>query len=134
MVRSKSSAHRTLQKNLSRRVPSHRFSVGQTPSPELSLEAMRIGVRDILRKPIDRAELQNTLTRIIHDAIPAPAPTPLGKLFVVMGTKGGVGASTIAVNLGVQLAQIPGKRTILVDFSRPDRKSTRLNSSHANIS
>lgn len=89
------------------------------PSPELSLEAMRIGVRDILRKPIDRAELQNTLTRIIHDAIPAPAPTPLGKLFVVMGTKGGVGASTIAVNLGVQLAQIPEKRTILVDFSRP---------------
>ena len=76
-------------------------------------------MRDILRKPIDRAELQNTLTRIIHDAIPAPAPTPLGKLFVVMGTKGGVGASTIAVNLGVQLAQIPVKRTILVDFSRP---------------
>src|ERR1019366_2107142 len=32
MVRSKSSVHRTLQKNLSRRVPSHRFSVGQTPS------------------------------------------------------------------------------------------------------
>jgi len=89
------------------------------PSPELSLEAMRIGVCDILRKPIDRAELRNTLTRIMREAIPAAAPTPSGKLFVVMGTKGGVGASTIAVNLGVQLAQIPEKRTILFDFSRP---------------
>jgi pilus assembly protein CpaE len=30
-----------------------------------------------------------------------------------------VGTSTIAVNLGVQLAQIPSKRTVLLDFARP---------------
>ena len=92
------------------------------PTSELLLEAMRIGVCDILRSPIDRAELRNTLTRIMREnAASAPAPTPEGKLFVVMGTKGGVGTSTVAVNLGVQLAQIPDKRTILVDFSRPPR-------------
>jgi len=90
------------------------------PTPEIMLEAMRIGVCDILHKPIDRLELRNILTRIIReDAIPAPAPAPLGKLFIIMGTKGGVGTSTIAVNLGVQLAQIPEKQTILLDFSRP---------------
>jgi pilus assembly protein CpaE len=90
------------------------------PTAELSLEAMRIGVCDILRRPVERAELRNTLARIVReDAMSAPVPTPLGKLFVVMGTKGGVGTSTIAVNLGVQLAQIPEKRTVLLDFSRP---------------
>ena len=90
------------------------------PTSELLLEAMRIGVCDILRSPIDRAELRSTLTRIMREnAASAPAPTPEGKLFVVMGTKGGVGTSTVAVNLGVQLAQIPEKRTILLDFSRP---------------
>src|SRR5439155_25793506 len=40
-------------------------------------------------------------------------------LFVVLGTKGGVGTSTVAVNLAVQMAQIPGKSTVLLDFSRP---------------
>ena len=87
--------------------------------PEHLLEAMRVGVCDLLRKPIDRAELRNTLTRILSQGRHIPAPTPTGKLFVVMGTKGGVGTSTVAVNLGVQLAQIPEKRTILLDFSRP---------------
>lgn len=90
------------------------------PTSELLLEAMRIGVCDILRRPLDLAELRNTLTRIMREsAATAPTPTPNGKLFVVMGTKGGVGTSTVAVNLGVQLAQIPDKRTILLDFSRP---------------
>ena len=42
-----------------------------------------------------------------------------GKLFVVLGTKGGVGTSTVAVNLAVQLAQVPGKSAMLLDFSRP---------------
>jgi pilus assembly protein CpaE len=36
-----------------------------------------------------------------------------------MGAKGGVGASTIAVNLGVQLIQSTKKRVVLLDFARP---------------
>src|SRR6516165_22041 len=42
-----------------------------------------------------------------------------GKLFVVLGTKGGVGTTTVAVNLAVQMARLPGKRSLLLDFSRP---------------
>jgi pilus assembly protein CpaE len=44
---------------------------------------------------------------------------PVEKLIVVMGTKGGVGASTVAVNLGVQLTRLTQKRVVLLDFARP---------------
>jgi pilus assembly protein CpaE len=43
----------------------------------------------------------------------------LEKLIVVMGSKGGVGATTVAVNLGVQLSTFARKRVVLLDFARP---------------
>jgi pilus assembly protein CpaE len=89
-------------------------------SPEFLLSAMRSGVRDFLQKPYDRAELFSLIARIGSDHLPkTSARTATGKLFVVLGTKGGVGTSTVAVNLAVQLARIPGKTTVLFDFSRP---------------
>jgi pilus assembly protein CpaE len=36
-----------------------------------------------------------------------------------MGSKGGVGATTVAVNLGVQLCAHAHKRAVLLDFARP---------------
>jgi pilus assembly protein CpaE len=36
-----------------------------------------------------------------------------------MGSKGGVGTTTVAVNLGVQLAMSTEKRVVLLDFARP---------------
>ena len=36
-----------------------------------------------------------------------------------MGSKGGVGTTTVAVNLGVQLSTHAQKRTVLLDFARP---------------
>ena len=38
---------------------------------------------------------------------------------MVMGSKGGVGATTVAVNLGVQLSTFARKRVALLDFARP---------------
>jgi len=45
--------------------------------------------------------------------------TPVERLIAVMGTKGGVGTSTVAVNLGVQLTRLTQKRVVLLDFARP---------------
>ena len=41
------------------------------------------------------------------------------KLLVVAGAKGGVGTTTVAVNLAVQLARGAGKRVVLFDLGRP---------------
>jgi pilus assembly protein CpaE len=89
-------------------------------NPEFLLQAMRSGVRDFLQKPFERGELCSLLERVGKEQFSEkPYRAVTGKLLVVLGTKGGVGSSTVSVNLAVQLAQIPGKSTVLLDFSRP---------------
>src|SRR5882724_3170933 len=88
--------------------------------PDFLLQAMRSGVRDFLQKPYDRIEVSSMIVRVHNEhSSEMPRPAVTGKLFVVLGTKGGVGTSTVSVNLAVQLAGIPGKSTLLLDFSRP---------------
>lgn len=89
-------------------------------NPEFLLQAMRSGIRDFLQKPYNRVEVGALMHRLADECGMRPAKKPSGgRLFVVLGTKGGVGTSTVAVNLAVHLAQIQGKRTLLADFSRP---------------
>ena len=88
------------------------------PSHHLLLEAMRSGVQDFLPKPVMTDALQEILSRFEEDLEVKDRPT-LDKLIVVMGSKGGVGATTVSVNLGVQLATFAKKRVVLLDFARP---------------
>jgi pilus assembly protein CpaE len=41
------------------------------------------------------------------------------KVIIVIGAKGGVGASTVALNLAVQTAQLTKKRVALLEYARP---------------
>ena len=88
-----------------------------TPEPSLLMEAMRSGVQDFLPKPPTPEQLREALLRLSAerggDAVTSD------KVIVVGGSKGGVGTSTAAVNLGVQLTQIAKKRILLLDFGRP---------------
>ena len=88
------------------------------PTPDLLLKAMHAGVNEFLLKPIDPRVLHEILTRLVG------AKSPLGttearKVTLVMGAKGGLGSSTVAVNLAVQLAQLGKGRVILLDLARP---------------
>src|ERR1051326_7800426 len=78
-------------------------SAAVPPQPSLLLEAMRSGVQDFRGKPVQIDSLKDLLLRITEDLHTKDFPSQ-DKLIVVMGAKGGVGATTVAVNLGVQLA------------------------------
>ncbi len=91
----------------------------QDPSSELLMQAMRSGMQEFLRQPIEATTLQEVLERFIKARGPSAEPEAVEKLTVVMGSKGGVGATTVAVNLGVQLASLTKKRVVLLDFARP---------------
>ena len=88
------------------------------PSHHLLLDAMRSGVQDFLPKPVNLESLTDMLARFAQDLEMRDRPS-LDKLVVVMGSKGGVGSTTVAVNLGVQLATIAKKRIFLLDFAQP---------------
>src|SRR5215467_8667953 len=93
-------------------------SAAVPPQPSLLLEAMRCGVQDFLGKPVQADSLKDLLLRISQDQNIKEFPSQ-DKLIVIMGAKGGVGTTTVAVNLGVQLATFARKRTVLLDFARP---------------
>jgi len=94
------------------------LSAVSPPTHQLLLEAMRGGVQDFLAKPADVDSLKNMLSRFADELGTEQRPS-LDKLIVLMGAKGGVGTTTVAVNLGVQLCVFARKQVSLLDFARP---------------
>lgn len=79
--------------------------------PIVLLEGMRAGVTEALADPVTAADLAAALTRAV-----AQTPGAAGRIFVVVGAKGGVGATTVAVNLAVALRQLSKTDVLLIDL------------------
>ena len=86
--------------------------------------AMRSGARALIAKPIDAKQLSSLIMELagMRDRRESPEilqwadPTLFPKIISVTGAKGGVGKSTIAVNLSVVLAESFPDLVVLVDF------------------
>jgi pilus assembly protein CpaE len=91
---------------------------GPAASPDVLLEAMRIGATEYLARPVDDAELAAALARATRRIIGAETRegAPLGRIVCVYSPKGGTGVTTTAVNLAVQIADSTKQRTLLVDL------------------
>lgn len=92
---------------------------------ELALRAMRVGVREMVSPMIGSDELALLLRRASgnvgnrlrrHQGDAALDTVKDGRVIVVAAPKGGVGKSTIAVNLAVALAAEAPLETVLVDL------------------
>ena len=82
------------------------------------VSATRAGVRDFLRRPLSSGELGTCLRRI-HEAGRRSDTTPgqAGRVSVFISNKGGVGKTTLAINVACELAQRSPGRVLLVDAS-----------------
>src|SRR5919197_3755376 len=78
----------------------------------LVLDAMRAGVNECVPEPVTREELYNALQRI---AAQRPAPKH-GDVFAVIGAKGGIGATTVAVNVAAMLNKLRPSSALLIDL------------------
>src|ERR1700722_10634416 len=85
------------------------------PAQNLLLDAMRSGVQDFIAKPVTPESLREIVARFDEEGQPLETRS-VDKLIVVMGSKGGVGTTTVAVNLGVQLSTFAKQRVVLLDF------------------
>jgi pilus assembly protein CpaE len=95
------------------------YSPVQNPSPGLLIQAMRCGMQEFLSHPIEAPALRELLQRHIQQRGSETEPEKSEKAIAVLGAKGGVGTTTVAVNLAVQLAAIAEKRAVLLDLARP---------------
>ena len=78
----------------------------------LVLDAMRSGATECVAEPISREELSAALARI---ATQRPSRRR-GDVFAVIGAKGGVGATTVAVNVATMLQKLQPASTLLMDL------------------
>jgi pilus assembly protein CpaE len=79
------------------------------------IEAIRFGIRDFLRRPLSRHDVEQLLARL--DERRTQDPRAQGKIVAMMSNKGGVGKSTLAVNAACGLAERYPGQVLLVDLS-----------------
>jgi pilus assembly protein CpaE len=92
------------------------FAISECNDGQVILTAMRAGIREYLTKPVERGQLETALERIAQHVASRAEP---GRIISVMSSVGGGGATTIAVNLAVELANLcegTGRNVALVDL------------------
>lgn len=87
---------------------------------EMLVRCMRAGAREYLTQPMAANTLAEALIRAsVRRPIPRSTKKALGKLLVFGSAKGGSGATTIASNFAVAVAQESEQSTVLIDLAMP---------------
>ncbi len=91
---------------------------GPAATPEVLLEAMRVGASEYVPVPFDDAALGAALGRAIRRSGSAPTQQvhEAGRVVAVFSAKGGTGVSTTAANLAVQLHLSTQRSAMLLDL------------------
>jgi pilus assembly protein CpaE len=87
--------------------------IAPTLEPALLVEAMRAGVTEVVAEPFEQQDLEDAVIRVSGQH----SGTETGTVIGFVGAKGGVGTTTVAVNVATMLGPLskPG-RALLVDL------------------
>ena len=92
------------------------FAVARVAEPDLILQAMRAGANEFFTWPPAEDTFHSAIRRTAARRETAQGAPPSATTLVFFGAKGGVGATTIAVNSGVELARLTKRSTVIVDL------------------
>ncbi len=81
--------------------------------PAQMLEAMRAGVNEMVAEPVSGANLVAAVHRVLAQRTIKPST---GQVFAFVGAKGGVGTTTVSVNVATVLARASQGKALLVDL------------------
>ena len=84
-------------------------------STDTIIRALRCGAKDFLPKPVIKEDLIRTITRLAN--LPADSNTSQSQIITVFSNKGGIGKTTVAVNLAEELAKVTKDKVALVDLN-----------------
>ncbi len=99
------------------------FLTSKHIKPETLIEAMRAGVKEYFPQPINKDEVRRALMKLRDQQAAlkprkAEGPKRQGKIINVIGSKGGVGTTTVAVNLATSLAEADREKMVaLIDMN-----------------
>jgi len=99
------------------------FLTASSLDSAILLEAMRAGAKEFLAQPIQKQEVVEAMTRFLDRASAqgskGDGQPKSGKLLAFFGGKGGVGTTSIAVNVAAALRKLPNNPSVvLVDVNQ----------------
>lgn len=93
------------------------FATSTDRSSDTILKVMRAGATEYLLKPVSDVDLVAALQKLGRLwVVKAPPEAQFGKIYTLFSPKGGVGNTTIAVNLAVNIFELTKEPTIIVDL------------------
>ena len=91
---------------------------GGEDDAELILKAMRAGAHDFLCKPVNENDIRAAVGKVFKlKEARKEHPGSGGKIVAVFSNTGGIGTTTIAVNLADALVRYHGKKVVVVDLA-----------------
>jgi pilus assembly protein CpaE len=93
------------------------FLTSSSKNPDVLIGALRSGAKEFFTQPVNREEIAASLLKFKHETEAAPVTQPKvkkGKIINVIGGKGGVGATTVAVNIAAGLNKTGSNQSVAI--------------------